>query len=228
MPFSGADSRLALCQENFTGKRASSTFCGKPMPLLTGNHIKKGVIWKNDGGKQQTRPTREVGSCSIQSPFGKVDARHFASPSSFPEWATNMSMAAQLLSGPFAKQGGILGFGSFPTIVTYLRVKCLLHIWPVPRGAAAVSHSRVIGWSNAPTECAPRWLSGNHWGTGFHFYSLRNDPAAADTLALGHWAAKLSLNPWRSILERSSLQVCSTTEGPISVLWGRTGRSFRV
>lgn len=63
------------------------------------------VWFENDGGKKQTRPTRgEVGSCSMQFPFGKVDARHFPSPSSFPGWATDMSMAAQLLSGPFAKQ----------------------------------------------------------------------------------------------------------------------------
>lgn len=127
MQFSGADSRLALCQENFTGKRALSTFCGKPMPVLTGNHIKKRCDLKMTVAKSKhVRPEETL--VVVLFSLHLVKWMHATSPL----LALSLNEPQTFAFRSLCKAVGILGFGSFPTIVTYLRVKCLLHIWPVP------------------------------------------------------------------------------------------------
>lgn len=185
--------------------------------LLIWIHIRKGVIWKLRLQKANTFNQRK--SWWLSNLVSIWKSRY--TPSVPTKQATIMSV--------YAKQSqavGILGFESFPAIATHLSVKIIVHIWPVPWGAAAVSRSRIMGRSNTlhallGVECQPL-------NNGFHSDRPRNDLTVADTRALGYWAAKWGLNPWRSISERFSIWVCSTTQGPISVLRGRTGGSFRV
>lgn len=111
--------------------------------------------------KKQTRRTRGgVDSCSIQFPFGKVDARRFPSLGSFPEWATNTSMAAQLLLGPFAKQLEFLDLEVFQRSSH----TCVWNVFstfdPSPEEQQRCHIQESSGWSNAPTTCAPRgWVA---------------------------------------------------------------------
>lgn len=134
MQFSGADSRLAPCQENFTGKRASSTFRGKGMPLLTGNHIKKRCDLKMTVAKSKhVRPEETL--VVVLFSLHLVKWMHATSP--LLALSLNEPQTCQWLHSCFqvplqsSWNSWIWKFSNNCHIIPACEMS-FLHIWPVP------------------------------------------------------------------------------------------------